>query len=104
VFDGDAMVDVLFRANNEPVGPELLGRAEELEVLSVLMPVLSATDLLGVEGPRAAGALLRLRQVLPAARALREQIDWPHVRQAVGDDPFGEAFLLLVERLGVAPP
>ena len=45
VFDGEAMVDVLFRTAGIPVEGEILERAQEVEVLSVRMPVLSATDL-----------------------------------------------------------
>jgi hypothetical protein len=40
-------------------------------------------------------------QALPAARSLREQVDWPAVRKAVGGNPFAEAFLFLLERLEV---
>jgi hypothetical protein len=103
VFRDDAMVDVLHRIGGVPVEPELLERAVETEVLSIRMPVLSATDLV-------AGKLLALSEhacdfgkVLPAARALREQVDWDRLRLEVADSPYAEAFLLLVQRLGVAP-
>jgi hypothetical protein len=103
VFRDDAMVDVIHRIGGEPVEPEQLERAVETEVLSIRMPVLSATDLV-------AGKLLALSEhacdygkVLPAARALREQVDWDALRTRVADNPFAEAFLLLVQRLGVAP-
>ncbi len=67
--------------------PELLERAVETEVLSIRMPVLSATDLV-------AGKLLALSEhacdfgtVLPAARALREQVDWAALRTQVAGTP-----------------
>ena len=67
------------------------------------MPVLSATDLV-------AGKLLALSEhacdygkVLPAARALREQVAWEDLGPRVADNPYAEAFLVLVRRLGVAP-
>jgi hypothetical protein len=103
VFQDDAMVDVIHRIGGEPVDPELLERAVDTEVLSIRMPVLSATDLV-------AGKLLALSEhacdygkVLPAARALREQVEWEHLRSQVTDNPYAEAFLVLVQRLGVAP-
>ena len=38
---------------------------------------------------------------LPMVRALREQVDWPAVRQRTAHSPFAEAFLLLADRLGL---
>jgi hypothetical protein len=40
--------------------------------------------------------------LLLAVRAVREQLDWAEIRRATRDEPFAEAFLLLVERLGIA--
>ena len=34
-------------------------------------------------------------------RALREQVDWAEVRARTAASPFAEAFLLLVDRLGL---
>ena len=103
VFRDEAMVDVIHRIGGEPVVRELLERAVETEVLSIRMPVLSATDLI-------AGKLLALSEhacdygkVLPAARALREQVEWDDLRSRVTDNPYAEAFLVLAQRLAVAP-
>jgi hypothetical protein len=103
VFHDGAMVDVIHRIGGEPVDPELLDRAVETEVLSIRMPVLSATDLV-------AGKLLALSEhacdygkVLPAARSLREQVEWDALRSRVAGNPYAEAFLVLVQHLGVAP-
>src|SRR4051794_6207162 len=43
---GGTMVDIVHRLNTSPVDTTVLDRAEEQEVLSILMPVLSATDVL----------------------------------------------------------
>ena len=103
VFLDGAMVDVLHRIGGDPVERELLERAVQTEVLSVRMPVLAATDLL-------AGKLLALSdhycdfgKVLPSARALREQVDWDRLREQVGDNPYAQAFLVLVRLLQIAP-
>jgi hypothetical protein len=42
-------------------------------------------------------------ELLPFARALREQINWEHVREATKHSPYAEAFLVLVERLDLLP-
>src|SRR5438309_10604423 len=46
VYDGDAMVDLIYAPTDLTVTTELLDRADEIEVDSVEMPVLAATDLL----------------------------------------------------------
>lgn len=40
-------------------------------------------------------------ELLPFARALREQIDWEQVREETKDSPYAEAFLVLIERLDI---
>jgi hypothetical protein len=35
---------------------------------------------------------------------VREQLDWAEIRKAVQNEPFAEAFLFLVERLGIIAP
>jgi hypothetical protein len=103
VYDGDCLVDLIFRPADRPVTREQLAAADELRVDSVLMPVESATDLL-------LGKLLVLNEhycdfgrLFPHARALREQIDWAVVRRELAHSPFGTAFLQLCEELGIVP-
>ncbi len=97
-------VDLIFELAHEPVSAQLLARAEERSVDSVLMPVLSPTDLLH-------GLLAAFSEhhcdfgaVLPIARTLREKIDWEGLRRDCGDDPMPAAFFLVLERLEIIPP
>lgn len=41
--------------------------------------------------------------VLPAARALREQVEWDLLIERTSHSPYAEAFLLLADRLQIAP-
>jgi hypothetical protein len=101
VYTDDAMVDVLHRAAGSPeVGP-VLERATEVEVLSVWMPVLSATD---VVMQKLGERYCDLGAVLPTARALREQVDWEFVRRGVAGNPYAEVTLELLERLDIVEP
>ncbi|MFF0793603.1 nucleotidyltransferase family protein [Streptomyces spiralis] len=97
-------IDIIFELAHEPVSPEMLARAEELPVDSVRMPVLAADDLL-------CGLIAAFSEhhcdfgaVLPIARALREKVDWDHVRRVCGDEPMPAAFFFLLERLNVIAP
>jgi hypothetical protein len=104
VYTDDAMVDVLHRAAGSPeVGPAL-ERATEVEVLSVWMPVLSATDVVMQKFAVLGERYCDLAAVLPTARALREQVDWELVRGTVADNPYAAVTLDLLGRLHIIGP
>ena len=103
VFLDGAMVDVIFRVAGIPVEADLLERARDVEVLSVHMPVLDATDLLASKMLALSEHACDFAKVLPSARALREQVDWDRLRAGVEGNPYAASFLVLAQRLGVAP-
>jgi hypothetical protein len=103
VYDGDAMVDVLFQSSGFDALTPLLDRAEELSVLSVRMPVLTATDLMACKLNALDEHQCDFARLLPVARSVREQVDWGSVRQTSGHNDFAVAFLVLLDRLGVVP-
>jgi hypothetical protein len=98
-----AVVDVIHRAQGSSVA-QMLGAAEELPVLSVWMPVLSATDVTTEKLLALDEHYCDLSMILPTLRALREQVDWQQVRRRTCDAPFAQAVLFLLERLGVIEP
>lgn len=103
VYVEDAMVDVIFRLNAEPVARELFTTVDAIEVESVEMPVLSATALMAAKLQALEEHACDLGKVVPAARAVREQVDWKDVLDGTRDNDFAAAALFLLERLGVAP-
>lgn len=103
-YDGDVLVDLIFRPSGGEIGAEFFARATELEVLGQTMLVASVDDVL-------VSKLLALTEqepdfqaVLALARALREQIDWAYVRERSAESPFGRAFFTLAEGLGIVEP
>jgi len=100
-FHHGQLVDVLFRMVGEPVTPELLARADELEVLAVRMPVLQATDIVSAKMRVLGEHACDFGRLLAIVRALREQIDWTRVRADVATHPYGRAFLFLADELGI---
>lgn len=102
VFVDEAMVDVIFRVRNEPIRRSRFGDADEIEVESVQMPVLSATVLMTDKLGSLEEHACNFTAVLPVARAVREQVDWRAVATGTADNPFARAFLGLLEALGVA--
>jgi hypothetical protein len=102
-FDGDVLVDLIFRPAGGPVDDATVARAANIEVAAVPLLVASVDDVLTTK-------LLAMNEqepdfgpVLEIARSLREQIDWSSVRDQVDESPFGAAFLTLVERLRIVP-
>lgn len=100
VTDG-TVVDVIHRDAGRPATREAVTDADDVEVLSVLMPVLSATELLVHRLTAMDEHTADLGRQLPVARALREQVDWDRVRGETADNPYASAFLYLLERLSV---
>jgi hypothetical protein len=101
VYDRGNLVDLIYRLSGEPVTEDILGRVETIEVGSVQMPVLSATDLVVTKLLTYRDHYADFGSSLPMVRALREQVDWAEVRRRTEHSPFAEAFLLLADRLGL---
>ena len=99
VYDGDAMVDLIFRPKAGPVDDELLSRATSLEVDSVEMPVLSATDLVVDKLLALDERYCDFGKLFPLVRAIREQVDWGEVRTRTTENAFAVAFLDLARTL-----
>ena len=97
-------VDLIFELAHQPVTTELLGRAQNLSVDSVHMPVLSPTDLIRSLMAAFSEHHCDFGAVLPIARTLREKIDWDEVRRTCAGAPMPDAFLYFLERLDVIPP
>ena len=105
-WDGDTLIDLIYRPAGGEVDEAYFDRAEEMEmeVAAQTMPVASLGDVLTTK-------LLAINEqdpdptsVLEIARSLREQIDWDFVRDQTGHSPFARAFFTLVEELGVVAP
>jgi hypothetical protein len=104
-FDDESgsMIDLIFSPNRRPeLVPELLDRAEEIEVYAITLKVMTVTDVL-------AAKLLTLKEhevdyedVLEIARNCREQVEWDLLRERTEGSPYAKAFFTLVEELGLA--
>jgi hypothetical protein len=103
VYDGDCLIDLIFRPSDRPVTREQLDAADEMRVDSVRMPVQSATDLMIAKLLVLNEHYCDLARLFPHVRALREQIDWPALRHAVDRSPFARAFLGLCADLDLLP-
>lgn len=104
VYDGDCLVDLIFRPNQRDVNDELLDQAEVRRIGPVTAPVMPATwvmiDKLGVLGPHRCD----YTALLSVVRAVREQLDWVRIARETADSPYATAFLRLAAELDLTGP
>jgi hypothetical protein len=100
-YRGDALVDIIFRLDGEPVPDEIFERADSFDVFGVPMPVMQATDILSEKMRVLTEQRCNYSNLLPVARALREQVDWAEVASRIAGNPYAEAFLFLLDQLDV---
>jgi len=100
-WDGDVLVDLIFRPAGFEVDDELIERGEEREVQAMTMRVLSAEDLLVSKLMAMTEHTIDYRSCLEIARALREQIDFDEVRERTEASAYGRAFFVIAEGLAI---
>jgi len=102
-YDGQQLVDLIYRPIEIPVTDETLADATVMNVGPISIPVLSATQLMVHKLLTFDQHYCDFARALPLARSLREKIEWDKVREDTSQSPYAAAFLLLVEKLGLAP-
>jgi hypothetical protein len=100
-WDGDVLIDLIHHAVGVPVTDEVLERAELKSVFSVMMRVLALEDVISSKLLALTEHELDYEPVLTIARAVREQVDWAHVRARTAGSPYARAFFALLEELGL---
>jgi predicted nucleotidyltransferase len=100
-YDGDVLVDLIFNPAGLDVDDELIARGEEREVEAMTMRVIRPEDLLVSKIMAMTEHSINYRSCLEVARSLREQIDWDDVRRRTESSPYGRAFFVIAEGLGI---
>jgi Nucleotidyl transferase of unknown function (DUF2204) len=102
-WDGDVLVDLIFRPRGLVVDDEVLARGEFLHVLGITIPVMSIEDVLATKLLALHEHQLDYTAVVRTARSVREQVDWRYLRGRTRDSPYAAAFFVLCEELGILP-
>jgi hypothetical protein len=102
-WDDDVLVDLIFWPKGLPIDDDVIARGELMPVLSMQMRVMAIEDVLVTKLMAVTEHNLRYEGLLRTARALREQVDWAHVRAATASSPFARAFFVLLEGLEILP-
>jgi hypothetical protein len=97
----DVVIDVMHQLNGKPVAAQAIAAADELDVLAIRMRVLHPTVVVTEKLTSLNEHHCDVAALLPAIRAVREQVDWNKVRAQTADNPFAAAFLSLTDRLNI---
>ncbi len=100
-YDGDVLIDLIFEPTSGPVTREVIERGHELEVLALRLRVARPEDVIVAKLCALTEHEPDFSRLLEVARALREQVDWDEVRARTGESPFGRAFFVIAEGLGI---
>ena len=101
-WDGEVLVDVIFRPKGLSVDDRMFRRAQTLDVSAMQLRVVSLEDLLHSKLAAMGEHSANYGSVLEIGRALREQIDWPELVRRSGTNAFAQAYFTLIEGLGIA--
>jgi predicted nucleotidyltransferase len=102
-YDGDILVDLIFCPKGTQVDDDLIARGEVMSVLGMEMRVMALEDVLVTKLMALSEHALRYESLLSIARALREQVDWEHVRERTAESTWARAFFVMLEGLGILP-
>jgi predicted nucleotidyltransferase len=100
-WDGDILVDLIYRMVDRPVSDEVIARGEELKVASMHIRVMALEDVLTTKLLALGDHDLDYAPLLQIARSLRERIDWDGLRQRTAHTPYARAYFTLLEGLGI---
>src|SRR3954468_15940176 len=103
VWDGDTLIDLIFHPKGTPVDDAVIERGEVMSVLGMEMRVMALEDVLVTKLMALTEHSLRYESLLAIARALRERVDWDHVRARTSESVFARAFFVMLEGLGILP-
>lgn len=102
-YDGEILIDLIFEPSGMRIDDEVLARGEELSVMAMEMRVMDLNDLLVTKLMALDEHSADYGDLILITRSLREQIDWPRLREATASSPFAVAFFALAEGLEICP-
>jgi putative nucleotidyltransferase-like protein len=102
-WDGEILVDLIFEPSGMTIDDEVLARGEELSVMAMQTHVMDLNDILTTKLMALDEHSADYGDLILITRSLREQIDWPRLREATSSSPFAVAFFALADGLDICP-
>jgi hypothetical protein len=101
-WDGEVMIDLIFGPAGIEIDDRLYQRGDALNVGGMQVRVMALDDVFVAKLLAFDEHSADYTSILLIARALREQLDWPSLRERTSESPFAAAFFVLAEGLGIA--
>jgi hypothetical protein len=101
VYDGETLVDLVFRPSFRAVTDATFERASWMRIGPTSALVISGTDLMIDKLMVLDAHRLDFGGLLEIARELREQVDWDDVRRSTAVSPYARSFLSLLDDLAI---
>jgi hypothetical protein len=102
-WDGEILVDLIYEPSGMRIDDEVIARGEDLSVMAMQIHVMDLEDILVTKLLALDEHSADYRDLILITRSLREQIDWRQLRERTAASPFGAAFFVLAEGLGISP-
>jgi hypothetical protein len=102
-WDGEILIDLIHHPSGLPIDDEVIARGDNLNVLSIDVPVMALEDVIATKLCAITEHYIRYETLLLIARSLREQIDWDAVWERTSHSPFARAFFVMLEGLEIVP-
>jgi predicted nucleotidyltransferase len=100
-WDGEVLVDLIHHPAGLTVDDELMERADLVNVAAMDFRVMAIEDVLYTKLNALNEHYLDFSSLLQIARAVREQVDWDHLRERTTGSPYAKAFFCLLDELGI---
>jgi hypothetical protein len=100
-WDGEVLVDLIFRPKGMEIDDEVIARGEDIEVLAMPIRVMALEDVLCTKLLALHEHYVDYSSLLQMARSLREKVDWADVRARTDRSPFARAFFTMIEGIGI---
>jgi hypothetical protein len=102
-WDGDILIDLIFEPSGMRIDDGVIERGETMSVMAMQIRVMDLDDLLATKLLALDEHSADYRDLILITRALREQIDWPRLRERTALSPFAVAFFALADGLEISP-
>jgi len=102
-WDGDILIDLIYEPSGMRIDDEVIDRGETMSVMAMQIRVMDLDDLLTTKLLALDEHSADYRDLILITRSLREQIDWPQLRERTAASPFAAAFFTLADGLEISP-
>jgi len=102
-WDGEILIDLIYEPSGMRIDDEVIARGEEMSVEAMQIRVMDLDDILVTKLFALDEHSADYRDLILITRSLREQIDWPQLRERTAASPFAAAFFTLADGLEISP-